>query len=61
MNEKQKNKQLQYIKEHFAWLIVLSVAIISVTIITIYIGWRVYNAIKFHVDINKRVEILEMK
>jgi len=59
MDKEQKNKQLKLIKEHFAWLIIISVTIILIVVAVTYVGWRLYNAQKFHIKTDKRFENLE--
>ena len=57
MKNLQKNTQLGYIQDHFKWLIIISVVgvfiIIPVSLVTIYVGIRLYNAQEFHIEAHK--------
>lgn len=65
MNKDQKNRQLEYIKGQFAWLTILSVFVIFVFYISLYIGFRLNNAVKFHIKTEKEIykiwEVLNAK
>jgi len=60
MNIDQKNRQLQYIKGHLKWLLILSLVLgIFIVATIIYSYKRFYNAQQFHIKTHKRLQTLE--